>query len=473
MKSQNSRITLDDYARHLRRVTLTTLLICAGLVIGSILSVSSSLRSGYSDLEIISESIEKLDENWLYDYAIEIVEGRFGRLGADLPRSIFVNLPLKEGPVLVEIQLPKDKWMVAATEECGFFGYSSRNTLTHKIAVYITHKLKSDKDSRLEAVKTKLKMQMVKPATVSGFKKLWDFLSGPHHTYCASGFGESAILRISHPETEGDETHECRIILEKPEGHYAGEWKFTAELEGVQEEADLPKDGFQMDDTRFIRMCAVNEFYIWVEEQRFFWEKKRVKAGEEKYRLEVPISCVRQQVLPLRELMRITGMKRAEVSFELAFPELNEYIERYPNMSYASLRTLLQELIHSGREYFEVFGITVPSIYLTYCGLAVIICMSSYLVLHLNELVLLGSTKTWECSTAWIATYHSVWAKLTTIISIIIVPLCVVMYLSSMAYSGMGLGIAKAIILLSVAVQGFLSIVTLRGLVRLWRVIRR
>lgn len=472
MDNVNGKINIDDYARHLRAVNLTIVLLSVGLVIGRTLSRNTELVKAHSDLQIISNVIDKVDENWLYDYTKRIVDDDLNRNGKELPARIFVNLPLKGETVLAEIDLPIDKWTVNCSRDCTLFDYSNPNELaTTRMTLYmVTHHIYDHTDSRLENIRTRLKMQMLRPRSVMAFKNLWDFLGCPHYVYYAQKLDESAVLHIVGDNSSTEETSGCEIQLENSKKRDVKGWILRSQLKKFHEQQEPFELEMGINQDNYICKFVVDEFTTHSEQQGLFWGKKEIKYSEEKYRIEIGTESTRRQIYPLKEFIFINGINRPEASFEVAFPELNDYVEKYPTLSVPSLISVLQELIESGQEYFEIIGLKVPSIYLTYFGLGLIIVISFYYTIHLGQLVFLLKNGKWKCSIAWVGIYHGVIPKLAMLICSIIIPISIVVYLS---YCEMNVGKMNKIIIACVSTQALISIIALQKIIQLWIFMRR
>jgi hypothetical protein len=311
---------------------------------------------------------------------------------------------------------------------------------------------------------------MNKIQSVSDFKNLWDFLNSPHYIYYAEKIGDTATLHIKHDNSDFKETRECEIQLNKPKKQDFHGWKLLCQLEAFRIERESPDQSAIINEVEYTYKFVVDEFSTQNTRQGFLGIGKEITVSDENYRIEIPTSYTRRQIFPIREMISITGINKPEVSFELAFPELNEFVEKYPKLSLTSLESVLKELIDSGHEYIEILGIKVPSIYLTYFGLGLIIVISSYYLIHFNQLAFLLTKCECECSIAWIGIYHGISAKILMLLSSIVIPIFVVIYL---AYLEINAGRMNIVITLCVATQALISIIALQKLIRLWIVIRK
>jgi hypothetical protein len=153
-------------------------------------------------------------------------------------------------------------------------------------------------------------------------------------------------------------------------------------------------------------------------------------------------------------------------SFTSSFPDLARVPEALQRLDFSVLSTVLTDETRISTDRIEVLGAKIPVTQLVTYGVLVLVCIQAYLLLHVWGLRSALTTGTRD-AVAWIGIYSNRAARAVTLISIAILPVAIVVRLSTLEFVWT---IRKVLsVAAPVLVSTALALMSVAGLAAVWR----
>ena len=466
MQLETNATNIDDPVKVIRRTNSALILVLVALLTAALLQTDNKLDKALKDLNLIQTKLETLDKNWLYNYASKNAEQVISKSKEILPENIFLLLPLQRRKVAANVNLPRKKWVVGINNKLLSYSNGTASPLDVSLDLYFEQSTSNMRD----VYRRGNSIVSGQTGKVSAFRTIWDFLGSPHYVYIPTSLDDKAYFKTSGTTPEDRIYTKCQIFLRKPKAKTIVKNEFNTEF--IYRTDDLPEQfqGPRNQESHGGQLFAFSKFSLWEQTNNPVDNLKALLSASNEYsEIYVPVHSIQESLFPLREFIKVTGISKIEAPFSSQFPELNAYIDKYPDLLFSSLALVLQDLKASGQDYFQMFGLRIPSIYLTYFGFGAIMVLSLELLLHLGDIRHVISCGRWTCDIGWVGIYRGFMSKVTTIASVVVLPWAMCIYLLLISITESTWKISNSVLAVLLVVQSVMAIYLLVQIIKIWK----
>lgn len=436
LKSEPSAPDGREFAEHLRTVHFSLVLAAFALLVGSLLTGSADASRALVDLRRLKDIEAELKLGWADVEAEKIIESR-------------------------SLKLVGQDWLVGPTN----------STETQPVYLYarwfITPPPSIDKegtwrDSEKISEGGGLAWDNDPDAgsPLSEFKVFWNRLSEKINIVLIKSVSEKALTwtmdanvfpPVYPPTTFSLETvrpGEHGKIWDQ--GFFAGLVRPKPDfMEWIKTEPTLAAFASGLDDPK----------------QLVMWCTKR----DDSRHVLIPIDTLEINFNAQKAFQAAHGTKFHYGKFEEAFSDLDKLTKNFQDLPYDRLTAILESEASRTSDRVEMFGAKIPANALAVWGSPILILVQFYLLLHLSAFQLWLPNWPKVANVAWIGLYPSWSARFATLLSVGLLPTCVIGYL--LVRHALRFTYWWESLLIAVAVSASVSIGVASGicLLRVWR----
>lgn len=376
---ENVKTHSSDLAKHLRTIHFSLFVTCVGLITLTFLQSQNDIEKANQDIRRWREIQDRWNSDWFQNYAKKVVNGH---LKNDTESKIMTR-------------------------------YVEHHYWTHRIALetrwtVFTSKLRPRQRPMMQTKPAPMfpiektptfskrdTLVLGEPQTLADVIVTWDDFSKPHYAYLLSSLADyaerlqPAVYKGSLVTTTSQPIPVVNIIdslsnMQKPGG---GSWSY--------------------------RLVPVDSSY--------YLESAKTKHG---IYFRIPANLSRVKLNAQAELRR---MAKAESiwrlgKFDYAFPELYTFTKNITSISLEDIEAVLNNERQRKGKALQLFGFSLPTLFVTRWGMFIILGIQFYFMLHLLTFSRIDTQNEQTWVIPWIALYTDRQSRLTFLTTAFLLP---------------------------------------------------
>ena len=381
---------IKAFGEHIRKVHLTLMVLCLGLLVGTTFELQSDMQRAERDLKKILELKDNWNQPWLTEYLLDQISTQYQKLGDPIeqPRRTYTysvkSNSVPQEMVFLEFTLP------TAVVQFG-------ETLDHR----------QDLQYRGGVLDIGWRIQPLR--TLKDVQILWDKLAKSQFLYIPTKVDVEA----------GPSTSNATFVSVDHEFH---------------RQEDEKHSSFKGAFVEISHHCPDTDPK---------WSRDRMTystvlcSTDEHVNFKAKITWARTSIDLRRAILSYLNVEWQRREYDKAFPDLSNVTKGYATYGLEEAHTVLLNELRRKEETIEIFGARFPREQLSLWGGALILLTQLYFLMHLVSMIHVlekSLSRGGEVSSnlvPWIGFYDTPLARGITWLSTIVVPAVIVVFLSN------------------------------------------